>query len=72
MAGIKGQKSGGHSTAGTGAGRPAGRVKTATLFGYRYTDEEVETMKKALSKLKNKYGTTSKGLFELLKKYAEN
>ena len=72
MAGVKGQKSGGHSTAGTGAGRPTGKTKTANMLGYKYTDEEVVVMKKSLSKLKEQYGTTSKGLFEILKNYLES
>lgn len=69
MAGIKGQKSGGHSTKGTGAGRPKGVNKSVTLLGYRYTEEEATVIKNSLEKLKQEYGTISKGLFEILKNY---
>ena len=42
-------------------------VKTKTLFGFRYTQEEYDEMTKALEELKGKTGkTTSAILHELL------
>ena len=44
-------------------------VKTKTLFGFRYTQEEYDEMTKALDELKIKSGkTTSAILYELLVK----
>lgn len=51
---------GGDRRSGTG-------VKTEKMFGYRYTEEEVIEMKKALEEMKAKTGkTTSAILYELL------
>lgn len=51
---------GGDRRSGTG-------IKTERLFGYKYTIEEYEFMKKALKELKTKTGkTTSLLLYELI------
>lgn len=56
----KKENRGGDRRSGTG-------VKTKTLFGYRYTEQEYEEMTKALEELKVKTGkTTSAILYELL------
>lgn len=44
-------------------------VKTAKMFGYRYTEQEYEEMTRALEELKGKTGkTVSAILYELLTK----
>lgn len=50
-----------------GAGRKSPPTKTCAMFGYKYTPEEAENMKAALTKIKKKTGkTTSKILYDLL------
>lgn len=48
-------------------GRPAGIKKNKTMFGYKYNEEEYNTMSKALEKFKAEHNcTTSKALYLLI------
>ena len=50
-----------------GAGRKNPPTKTCAMFGYKYTPEEAQNMKDALTEIKKKTGkTTSKILYDLL------
>lgn len=72
MAGVKGQKSGGHSTAGTGAGRPKGIKKNSTKLGYKYTEDEANFIESILQKVKEEEKTTSAAILKIFRFYAEN
>ena len=48
-------------------GRPTGIKKNKTMFGYKYNEEEYNTMSKALEKFKVEHNcTTSKALYDLI------
>jgi hypothetical protein len=72
MAGVKGQKSGGHSTAGTGAGRPVGIKKNKVKLGYKYTEEEADLIERVLEKVKEEEKTTSAAILKIFKFYDKN
>lgn len=48
-------------------GRPAGITKNKKMFGYKYNEEEYNTMNKALEKFKLEHNcTTSKAIYLLI------